>query len=103
MKSIQGHFGNFSKFFQMQGLEISPGFRDRRTHWFCTAPDTNTGVMKMDPGDMVVRGGTDTDYATCKRTHVSREGIFVTIGNAVLLYRSSMQQTVATSPAEAEF
>ena len=60
-------------------------------------------VMRMGPGDMVVQGGTDSDYATCKRTRRSREGVFVTIGGAVLMYRSSMQTTVATSPAEAEF
>ena len=60
-------------------------------------------VMRMDPGDMILRAGTDTDYATCKRTRRSRQGVYLTIGNAILMYRSTMQPTVATSPAEAEF
>ena len=60
-------------------------------------------VMRMNPGDMKVRAGCDTDYATCKRTRRSRGGVYVRVGNAIVMYQSSMQSTVATSPAEAEF
>ena len=59
--------------------------------------------MRLDPGDMQVTCGFDSDFATERFKRRSRGGYWIKIGNAMAAWKSKLQSVTATSPAEAEY
>ena len=59
--------------------------------------------MRMDPGDMKLSAGFDSDFATERVRRRSRGGWWLKLGNALISWKSKLQAITANSPAEAEY
>ena len=64
---------------------------------------TKRRSIKLDPGDMQITAGFDSDFATEREKRRSRGGRWIKIGNALVAWSSKLQSVTATSPAEAEY
>ena len=58
--------------------------------------------VRMDPGDMQIRGGADASFAACRRTRRSRTGLWTRIGKSLINFKSYMQNGTAKAPSDAE-
>jgi len=64
---------------------------------------TKTLGIQYGPGDFMLKGWSDADYATCKDTRRSRSGYVFTVGGGAVSWSSKLQTVVATSSAESEY